>query len=74
MLNLEMLNNVCYVIDPEGKKAAVQVDMKAWEALLDYLEDLEDRLLVKEKLARLQHGPTQSGAISSPPLARNLEE
>jgi hypothetical protein len=63
MLDLTALTKVRYVVDSEGKKAAVQVDMSLWAALLDYLEDLEDRSLVKEKLRRLQEGPQNSGAL-----------
>jgi hypothetical protein len=35
---------------------------KALKALLDYIEDLEDRALIQEKLVRLQQGPEKSGA------------
>jgi flagellar capping protein FliD len=54
---------VRYVIDSKGNKAAVQVDVKAWNALLAYLEDLEDQALVKDKLARLRKGPQASNGI-----------
>ena len=64
MLDLTQLEKVKYVIDGEGKKAAVQVDMDLWGALLGYLEDLEDRTLVKDKLVRLRQGPENSGAVS----------
>ncbi len=60
MLDLKLLENIKYVVDSQGKKAAVQVDLKAWEALLEYLEDLEDQALVKEKLDRLRKGPAES--------------
>jgi PHD/YefM family antitoxin component YafN of YafNO toxin-antitoxin module len=63
MLDLKLFENVKYVVDNQGKKAAVQVDLKDWQALLDYLEDLEDQALVKEKLSQLQKGPAASGAI-----------
>ena len=58
------LKTVRYVIDQRGRKSAVQVDMKTWQALLAYLEDLEDRALVHEKLPHLTKGPQASGAIS----------
>jgi hypothetical protein len=64
MFDLKLLENVKYVIDSQGNKAAVQVDMKAWEALLAYVEDLEDQALVKDKLAHLREGPANSGAVS----------
>lgn len=66
MLKIDMLNEVHDVVNGDGKQAAVQVEMKTWEALLDYLEDLEDRLMVKDKLASLLQGPIKSVAISWP--------
>jgi PHD/YefM family antitoxin component YafN of YafNO toxin-antitoxin module len=64
MFDIDLLANVKYVIDSRGKKAAVQVDVKAWDALLAYMEDLEDQALVKDKLASLREGSAQSGAVS----------
>jgi hypothetical protein len=64
MFDLTVLNNVKYVIDSNGNKAAVQVDIDLWGELLSYLEDLEDRSLVKDKLTRLREGPEKSGGIS----------
>ena len=37
------LKTVRYVVDLRGCKSAVQIDIKTWQALLAYLEDLEDR-------------------------------
>ena len=64
MLEKDILGNISYVIDGQGKKAAVQLDLKTWNALLGYLEDLEDRSLAKEKLNRLMTGPEKSGAVA----------
>ena len=63
MFDPNLLENVRYVIDSKGKKSAVQVDVKAWDALLAYLEDLEDQALIKDKLIRLSKGPHVSGAV-----------
>jgi len=63
MLDMKLLGNVHYVVDGRGKRAAVQLDLKAWNALLSYLEDLEDRAVVKENLHRLMNGPEKSGAL-----------
>jgi predicted DNA-binding protein len=38
------------------------VDIQAWDALLAYLDDLEDQALIKDKLARLRRGPHASDA------------
>jgi hypothetical protein len=64
MLDMKLLENVRFVVDSQGKKAAVQLDLNAWEALLDYLEEIEDRKSVREMLSHLQSGPEQSGAVS----------
>jgi hypothetical protein len=64
MLDFRLLKDVRYVVDSRGKKAPVLLDLKAWEALLSYLEEIEDRALVKEALGRLNSGPQISGAIS----------
>jgi hypothetical protein len=64
MLDMNLLKNVRYVVDGQGKKAAIQLDLQAWVALLDYLEELEDRTLIKEKLGQLSKGPEKPGAVT----------
>jgi len=63
MKDMNMLNEVKFVVDQQGKPAAVQISIEAWESLLAYLEDIEDRKLVKASLAKLSKGPLESGAI-----------
>ena len=63
MSELEMLESVQFVVDREGRPAAVQLSIKAWEQLLDWLEQLEDRALVKEALPRLREGPRKADAL-----------
>jgi hypothetical protein len=46
----EILNAVHYVVDEQGNRKAVQVDLTLWEELITLLEDLED----SEELARLR--------------------
>ena len=64
MLDVKLLRSIRYVVDGQGKKAAVQLDLKTWNGLLGYLEDLEDRSIVKEKLHRLLTGPEKSGTVA----------
>jgi len=64
MLDQKLFGSIRYVVDDHGKKAAVQLDLKTWNALIGYLEDLEDRSLVKEKLHQLETGPEKSGSIA----------
>jgi predicted DNA-binding protein len=64
MLDMKLLENVRFVVNSRGQKAAVQLDLKTWNALLGYLEEMEDRTLVKENLNRLAQGPENSKAIA----------
>jgi len=57
------LKDVRFVLDANGKQAAVQVSIKDWKTLLEYLEEVEDRAAVKARIARLRNGPEQSGAL-----------
>ncbi len=63
MSALEMLNSVQFVVSPDGRPSAVQMDIKTWEAVLDWLEDVEDRALVRENLFALRRGPQKAGAL-----------
>jgi hypothetical protein len=38
----ELMKNVQYVVDPEGTKSAVILNLDVWEQILTLLEDLED--------------------------------
>ena len=64
MVALDALKNIRFVVDANGKESAVQVSIKDWRFLLEYLEDLEDRTVVKEKIASLRKGPEKSGALA----------
>jgi hypothetical protein len=63
MSTAEILQSVQYVIYPDGRPAAVQMSMDTWRTLLAWLEDVEDRALVKAVLPKLRQGPQQSGAL-----------
>ena len=58
-----MLKSVQVVVDQDGRPAAVQINIKAWEALLDWLEDIEDRALVRAMIPRLRSGPEKAKAL-----------
>jgi len=64
MVALDALKNVRFVVDASGKESAVQVNIKDWRSMLEYLEEMEDRAVVKEKIARLRKGPEKSGALA----------
>lgn len=54
MSTIEMLESVQFVVTPDGRPAAVQMSMEAWNGLLDWLEDIEDRATVRALLPRLR--------------------
>ena len=58
----DILKGVQFLIDKEGRPCAVQVEMRVWEKILDWLEDGEDRALVKEAITRLRGGPKAGNA------------
>jgi hypothetical protein len=64
MVTLDALKNVRFVVDASGKESAVQVSIKDWKTLLEYLEEVEDRSALKGKIARLRKGPEKSGALA----------
>jgi len=63
MDDLDMLKGIQYLIDQEGKPEAIQMRISDWNALLDYLETLEDRALVRSILPQLGRGPEKSNAV-----------
>lgn len=60
----DALQSVQFVVGQDGRQTGVFLDMAGWEALLDWLEDIEDRALVQAMLPRLQLGPRKAGALS----------
>ncbi len=58
-----MLKAVQMVVDQDGRPAAVQINIKAWESLLDWLEDVEDRALVRAMIPKLRSGPQKAKAL-----------
>ncbi len=63
MSAMEMLKGVQFVVDQDGRPSAVQMDIETWEAVLDWLEDIEDRSLIKEAISKLRSGPKNAGAL-----------
>lgn len=63
MINLETWKAVQFVVRQDGQPSAVQIDIATWESLLDWLEDTEDRALVKQVLPKLRGQPAHTGAL-----------
>ncbi len=49
-----VLSNAQFVVNAEGKPTAAVLDIQAWEALLDWLEDFDDVQLSRERLKSWQ--------------------
>ena len=63
MSAMEMLKSVQFVVGQDGRPSAVQMSIETWEAVLDWLEEVEDRSAIKEALPKLRSGPRQAGAL-----------
>jgi len=63
MSTLEMLKSVQFVVGQDGRPSAVQMSLETWDAILEWLEDVEDRLVVKEAIPKLRVGPQKAGAL-----------
>jgi predicted DNA-binding protein len=59
----EALASVEFIVDRDGKPRAAVLDMAAWEALIDWLEDVEDWSIVQAALPRLRMGPGKAGLL-----------
>jgi hypothetical protein len=59
----DALCSVRSVIGPEGSETAVLLEIDDWQALLDWLEDLEDQALVQSLLPPLRSEPEGGGTL-----------
>jgi hypothetical protein len=59
----DAFRSVRFIMGEGGRETGVLLEMKDWQVLLDWLEDLEDRALVQSILPRLQRGPQGAGAL-----------
>jgi hypothetical protein len=51
---IEVLQSAQFVVDAQGQRIAVQLSISAWEALLNWIEEQEDKAIVKAALPKLQ--------------------
>jgi hypothetical protein len=66
--------SVRFVVDPTGNKTDVVVPWAAWQELLAWLEEADDRAVVREWLPRLKAGPTRGGALRWSDIADEWDE
>ena len=59
----EALASVEFIVGRDGKPRAAVFDMAAWEALIDWLENIEDWSIVQAALPRLRMGPEKAGLL-----------
>ena len=59
----EALASVEFIVGRDGKPRAAVLDMAAWEALIAWLEEMEDRGIVQAALPRLRMGPEKAGLL-----------
>lgn len=45
-----------FLIDPDGKRLSVVLPIAEYEALMDYLEDIEDVRAAEESLRKIESG------------------
>ena len=50
MTATEILQSVQFVVDQNGNPTAAVLDMRAWEAFLSLLEDVEDTELIRDRM------------------------
>ncbi len=59
----EALASVEFIVGRDGKPRAAVLDMAAWEALINWLEDVEDWSIVQAALPRMRMGPEKAGLL-----------
>lgn len=66
--------SVRYLVNAEGNRTDVVLPLPTWESLLIWLEEADDRAIVREWLPRLKAGPVASGALQWDELAAEWED
>ncbi len=57
-----VLSTVQFIEAPTGRRLAV-MDADDWIGLVEWLEEVEDRQIIRANLARLRAGQKDSGAV-----------
>ena len=57
-----VLSTVQFIEAPTGRRLAV-MDADDWIGLVEWLEEIEDRQVIRANLMRLRAGPEDSGAV-----------
>lgn len=59
----QMIASVRFLVDPAGNKTDVVVPWTTWKELLTWLEEADDRAIVRDWIPHLKAGPGKSGAL-----------
>lgn len=51
---LKVLKSANFLVDANGRRVAVQLNMASWETLLDWVEKQEDAAIVKAAMPRVE--------------------
>jgi hypothetical protein len=70
----EVLSSARYLVNAQGGKTDVVLSLEAWQKILAWLEEVDDRAVVQEWLPRLQAGPESSNALRWDDIAAEWEE
>lgn len=60
----ELTQDVQFTVDQHGKITAVVISPALWEQIIEALEDIEDRALIRSLRDRIAQGPVTSGALA----------
>ncbi len=74
MTGPESLQSAQVVRGKSGQPEAVQLSLVAWGTLLEWIDDLEDRALVRQLLPRLKAGPAQGRALEWDQVASQWQD
>jgi hypothetical protein len=67
MITEEALKPIQFVVDSEGRRTAVLLDIQAWERLINWIEIVTDAKIAAQALAELQQAggrPEQAGWLA----------
>lgn len=59
----ELVQNVQFTVDQHGKITAVVISPALWEQIVEALEDIEDRALIRSLRDRIAQGPVANGTL-----------
>jgi len=60
----ELTQDVQFTVNQHGKITAVVLTPALWQQIVEALEDIEDRALIRSLRERIAQGPVASGALA----------